>query len=288
MSSLAERLVQQLLKFHQRGAELEQEQKTLAEEEKCNQTLQERLKQMQEQVQKVREIRAVLNEHNRAAEEKYEQAIKDDEAKRALMSEELQATLSEVNSYAEEIAHMEAKAAQENKLLKEQLEIYTRFHLDGQDKYNEIMRSREQEYAKLEAKKEADAARKPQLLAELSEENERFLQTRKEEKELEVLMDGWVARVTELQERFLKARRFFESFKEEKERHVKRIRSLESEKTVLLARVERCRAERDKEQAKAKAFEEKVITQKKQIEKLSAVAHMLESGSLAESTDAAT
>ncbi|KEG14665.1 hypothetical protein DQ04_00351020 [Trypanosoma grayi] len=276
MVSVSERLVLQLVKMHQREAELEREKLTLHEKDELKARLQERLAQTQEQVRKVESIRTTLEGLNRAAEEGYEQARRDDEAEREKLSEKLRVTIDAVNNYSEEVVQLDAKAQQENKSLKEQLEIYAKYHATGQDKYQEIMKAREAEYAKIAAKRDAEVARQPQLESELEVESRGLEEARKEHAELQEQVNVWLDRMTEIQQRLLKAKGSFESSRDERERQVRRIRSLESDRQLMVSRAEKSKALRDNEHAKVLALESKVEEYKKHTEKLLAVVAMLD------------
>nr|CCC93989.1 conserved hypothetical protein [Trypanosoma congolense IL3000] len=282
MSSLAERLVQQLLKFQQRKAELEREEKVLQEKEQQKASLEEQLKQLKEQVEEVHSIQVELEEQHHVAVEEFYKARTADEACRWDMEAEMHSLRDEAIAYGREALKMEDDAMRENQLLKRQLEIYEKYCAEGQKKYNEIMKSREEEYAKLEAKREANLALVSQLEKELEEENERLLQVRKECQEAQAAADSWMIRMTEIEEKLMNTRKFFEGFQKERERQLCRIRSLESERDSLTARMERSKQERDKERAKAVALEEKVGVYRKQIEKLVAMTRFFESGGMAD------
>ncbi|RNF25989.1 uncharacterized protein Tco025E_01776 [Trypanosoma conorhini] len=278
MTSVSERLVLQLVKLHQREEEVEGERALLREREQLKASLQERLAQMQEQLQKVESVRSTLEGLNQAEEQKYEQARKDDEKERERLSESLRVAIETVNAYSEEVLQLEAKSQHENTSLKEQLEIYVKYHSTGEGKYREIMQAREAEYAKIESKRDADAARKPELEKELAEERERLEVARTEHAELQDKVNGWLTHLSGIQERLLKARGSFESAKSEKERQLRRIYALESDRQHVMARAEKSKAERDKEHAKVMLLEEKINTQKKQTEKILAVVAMLLDG----------
>ncbi|RNF05520.1 hypothetical protein TraAM80_04442 [Trypanosoma rangeli] len=278
MTPVSERLVLQLVKLRQRDEEVERERALLREREEHRVSLQERLARMQEQLQKVESVRSTLEELNRAEEQKYEQARKEDEKEREKLSESLRVAIDTVNAYSEEVMQLEAKSQHENTSLKEQLEIYAKYHSTGEDKYREIMQARETEYAKIESKRDADVARKPQLEKELAEEIEGLEAAHKEHAQLQEKVNGWLTYLEDIQKRLLKARGSFESAKSEKERQLRRIYALESDRQQMISRAEKSKAERDKEHAKVMLLEEKINTQKKQTEKLLAVAAMLEGG----------
>ncbi|KAH9578086.1 Taxilin family [Trypanosoma melophagium] len=277
MSSVADRLVQQTLRRRQREAALAQEKETLREKEELRAQLQKRRDEARAQLQRVEAVRVSLNGLQRTAQEKYEEACRSDEEERANLSEKLRVAIDAVNAFSEEITQLEARARHENSSLKEQLEIYAKFHATGEDKYNEIMQAREAEYEKIAAKRDAAQERKPQLLREIEEETKELETAVKARAALQEEVDGWVNHLSEVQQRLLKARETFESAKDEKERQVRRIRSLESDRQLLISRVEKSKAERDKEHAKVEALEEKINACKKQTGKLLAVVALLDS-----------
>ncbi|ORC85618.1 uncharacterized protein TM35_000342300 [Trypanosoma theileri] len=276
MSSLAERFVQQTLRRRQREAALARETAALREKEALRAALQSRREEAQAQLQRVEAVRVSLDELQRAAQSKYEEACRSDEEERAKLSEKLRIAIDAVNAYSEEITQLEAKARHENSSLKEQLEIYAKFHSTGEDKYHEIMQAREAEYDKIAAKRDAALERKPQLMQEIEEETKELEKAVKARAALQEEVDKWVNHLSEVQQRLLKARETFESAKDEKERQIRRIRSLESDRQLLVSRAEKSKLERDKEHAKVEALEEKINTCKKQTEKLLAVVSLLD------------
>ncbi|KAF5226377.1 putative Myosin-like coiled-coil protein [Trypanosoma cruzi] len=278
MTSVSERLVLQLVKLHQREEEIERERALLREREDLKASLGKRLAQVQGQLQKVESVRATLEELNRAEEEKYHEARKEDEVERERLSESLRDAIDTVNAYSEEVMKMEAKANHENKSLKEQLEIYAKHLSSGEDKYDEIMKAREAEYAKIESKRDTEAARKPQLEKELEDETRELEAARKEHAGLQEKVNGCLTYLSDFQERLLKARETFESAKNEKERQMRKIRSLESDRQLMISRAEKSKGERDKEHAKVMLLEEKINALKKQTEKIWAVVAMLDGG----------
>ncbi|EKF32679.1 hypothetical protein MOQ_003466 [Trypanosoma cruzi marinkellei] len=278
MTSVSERLVLQLVKLHQREEEIERERALLREKEDLKASLGKRLAQMQGQLQKVESVRATLEELNRAEEEKYNEARKEDERERERLSETLRDAIDTVNAYSEEVMKIEAKANHENKSLKEQLEIYANYLSSGEDKYDEIMKARKAEYAKIESKRDTKAALKPQLEKELEDETREFEAARKEHAELQEKVNGCLTYLSDYQERLLKARETFEVAKNEKERQMRKIRSLESDRQLMISRAEKSKGERDKEHAKVMLLEEKINALKKQTEKIWAVVAMLDGG----------
>ncbi|KAG8341280.1 putative Myosin like coiled coil protein [Trypanosoma vivax] len=281
MASVADRLVQQLIKHRQRLTELEREKRSLSEKEKLKAVFEEQYERVREQTQQFRAASATLEERVRAAEEECKQACKRDEEEREKITNELRLSIEEIDKYSVEVTRREVNAQHENKSLKEQLEIYEKYYGTGQDKFNELIEKRDAEYAKIEAKRDAELLRKPHLENELAEEEKLLDEVQKERNELQEKVKIWDTRLAEMQAKLVDAKKTFEGVREELERRVRRVRVLEDESRAMVARAAKSQAERDKEQSKVLDLEQKISLQKEQLKSLLNVAAILEGGGAA-------
>lgn len=282
MSALTERLVVQMLKLHQRELEVEVENTRLVAKQRQEADLRERLTALQEQAQKVEAVRQSLEKLNEEAEDRYKAAQKSDEEERGLLSQQLKEKIEEVNALSTEVSTYEAKVNNENRSLKEQLEIFEKHGATGEERYNELRQSRDVELEKIREKHTRDVARVPELQKQLDEETAELDVARKELDVLKGRLGVYLNRFAEIQTQLDKTREAYDSAKEDKERQMRTIRTLDSERQTAMSRAQKSRAERDRELEKVRVLEEKLAQLKAQAEQFTNIAKMLESPSTVE------
>lgn len=277
MSTFSERLVAQSMKLHQRSLELEMEVSRMEGKKTYHEELEKRLEGLIESLKTVEQRRSALEQQNKESEAAFERAKDTDNEERTALSAVLKERIDAIQALTEEVGEKERKAQSDNRRLQGQLEVYEQHSSTNEDKYADIMSDKSEEVQRLKDRQLKDAERVPIAKQLLAEEMAARDIAKAEQDELQGKVDVYLARFGDIQKQLTAAKASYDEAKSEKNRLIGRLRSLDTDRQLMVSRAQKSRQERDKELAKVTQTEEKVELLKTQIEKLNNVIQMLTS-----------
>ena len=266
--SFADRLIAQLLLAEQREDELLFETRALAQHAAEKQTVMDKTSAVKQKIVSAEKTRNEVAQANKAMRQRLHDVIDDDDRKRKVLSEELQAKISSVNLFAEECTKTHAQTVHEGAALKEQLAILEQHKASGTDKFQEIVNAREKEIIGMQENLEKELLREPSLRIAVEEQKNVLEATRREHAELKAQVDGYMSKFNDVQQRLSDAKAIYDSAKEERDRMARRLHSSETDRQVAISRAEKSKSEMLIERVKVEELEKQLQLLEKQTAKL--------------------
>ncbi|CAD2213180.1 Myosin-like coiled-coil protein, putative [Angomonas deanei] len=279
MSAFSERLVQQMMRRHQREVELEIETSRLNEKLKKQEELQVSLEQATAQLDKLEGVRAALQKLNDDTEEEFNRARERDTLERKQLSggfnQEIEAIQGQMQAATERLFN----AKNQNKTYKHQLNVYNEIGFgDRRTKVEEAIEARSDQIQSLKEKAEVNRSSIPAMLEEIEGIKEKVAVARGKRDTVQAEVNVFVERFATIRGNLDRVKQLYESAKEQKDRQDRTIKNLESDSQSALTRAKNVKTERLKEQEKYEAMNAKVSTLKSQVEKLESLLAVLQGG----------
>jgi chromosome segregation ATPase len=246
-SAMTDRLAQQLERRSRLDNELLQQQRKLAQSAAEQQTTATKEAALVAERAKLQSLRDKLTEQRDAAMAALRTRETSDQDKRSALSDALTARIKEVNERVEKENSEWTGALAENQRLKEKISIVKESIASGQDKFAELLKTREKEFeemieksalleqANVDLQARIDAAK-----ALIEERLPLHKIARQKAEELNTKFAG-------IQEKIMSANAHFAKAKTDQAKLAKRLKTLETERETTIKAYERARADRDKE-----------------------------------------
>lgn len=275
MTSLSDRLFQQIKLEQERAAALAAANATLAKNTEARAAAKTHLNQAEEQYEKLVSLRQQLDKKMQDNAIEIQALAEKHETDRKALMKVLEEQVATVNNRVETTSSRKAKADHDNSRLKEQINILETHKNSGSEKFTELMAARDKEVGSV-----ASHIEKEGKIAELLSQQNQL--TKVQLAKLTVVHDavkqkveGYAAKFNKVQDQLKAARAVFDESQTARERLARRLITLKGDREQSALRASRSRKDYEAEEAKCAILEKQIATLEQQTEKLMELAKVL-------------
>lgn len=253
-----DRLVEQKMQLFRLNIDYERKQHQIHSYKDEAIRLATELKEAEEHHNVVETLRKRLEELNKESEERYNAAQAEDQKEREAAAAELRAEMANINDAVEEISAAEMKAKSDKQILSKKLEILSQYKNQGNSKFDEALKERDERVAKLRQSLEAQIAVKPQVEELIEKVNAKLQESRPQFEDLKAKVEEKKNFFDELRAQLDQSKQFYDEASALRDRQKKTLESIQNDIELAVSRLENTQTECATQKRRIANLEEKI------------------------------
>ena len=270
-----QRLLKQLQLHASREDELLRQSRVLAQHAAEKQAAVDKLEAAKAAKEKLEALKVKANKIAEEVQSEYLAHAQEDERLRKELSDSLGQQIQELNSRVQADGAQRGEALEENERLKAQIKILKENLGSGDDKFGELIKTRERETEQIQARLAKEVETEALLKQKIAEQQPALEAATAEHNKVKEDVDEYVAKFQAIQQELQEANAEFTKSKQSQDRMVRRIHQVENEALEAKKRADRAKKELEVEQEVAAKLERQLQTLELQTKKLQELTQVL-------------